>query len=871
MAANYTLTCGSQLTLGPLILNESQVDKADASGPQGPTYINTVDGDCSGTRCLVRDVIGTAFINYSGTTIPLFRFQGADVPDPERSSRRLDDLEGFFGAAYTKQQIAQGAKAAAGYDRLHPIANGVFEHLASKQTECQDRIDFLKSIQQACSAPLPSVNAINNTPPPGWSAAITNGRCALDQAIPNTAYSYVSLYNSKPSNFSCDSTKIDRSGSWYQAFAKVETTMPLGFKPAYIVEYFDDVKFDPQTDADLNFYANWFSPIDPNLNPPVPPDGTPYGAGNESQYGLSKLHQRIRVVKVYVPTGFSVSKPLENPSPETARIPTTNYDSGLMHVMKSLMDSDTQKTVEKQAEQDIKTLWSRIKQGTGMMNPAPFSDEFIKCFECVDIDSGGSTIESILVKRINAQGVSPAIGDLEDPTCQADDLLGEKADQRKQQINPIPNPDPVNEIGIRAKATLRAKAEKMPLYENVKIRTYLLLPEEYRNITNYETNFLNVFVPAPSPLQSPPTQFNFAWREKDNSSGKRPWKYLQLNDTKPKNGAANSVFVSSPQVQGNLIGYNVTYDASGNQNQTPVYLQGEIVGPDLQKFDINPQVPGGKLARALWELVCNLTRGPIPGKKTVPYKGFETILTQGPSACVTAATPSPSQPPEGVIDQYLLQEVAKCDGKSGGITAGGGIPLVYSSYQCSSSDPTDLASRFSAPPADVPDLTIPEWKNGTDGTAAICNEDFYSFVACTYSPARKAPYPALIAHKVDSSGKFDPNGTMTACQYVVQQAKAEGVSPRFALSMWGEESGFSSYASKTDGNDFGVVSIPPSRQSGTIASQLSAFLNTCNSHSTYQSFMRDYSGEITPDQNDFCNNKYFPYRIKDFYNYIPQR
>jgi hypothetical protein len=152
----------------------------------------------------------------------------------------------------------------------------------------------------------------------------------------------------------------------------------------------------------------------------------------------------------------------------------------------------------------------------------------------------------------------------------------------------------------------------------------------------------------------------------------------------------------------------------------------------------------------------------------------------------------------------------------------------------------------------VNEQKIAGWKDGGDSPSMTCGDELYSYVACVYPKT-------LIANKVNSQGIFDPGGSMTACEYVVSQASGAGVSPRFALAMWGEESGFSNY----NGADFGVVSAP----THDLGAQVGKFINLVQINSDYLTFMKRYSGESSTD-NAFCNNGHFPGRLKSYYDYL---
>jgi len=164
-----------------------------------------------------------------------------------------------------------------------------------------------------------------------------------------------------------------------------------------------------------------------------------------------------------------------------------------------------------------------------------------------------------------------------------------------------------------------------------------------------------------------------------------------------------------------------------------------------------------------------------------------------------------------------------------------------------------------------------------------CDEDFFSFIACSFNEDI-AYKPSLIAHLVNPSGRFTPDGNQTACEYVQNRAAQAGVSPRLALAMWLEETGASAYTTTTGGDDFGVINAPTSRESGSIELQLRGFLGTINSNRylSYSRFLLQYSGEnlygVDPKLNWrdwrsgdpvlFCRNRAFPGRLKNFYEQL---
>ncbi|MBP7842985.1 hypothetical protein KA017_03190 [Candidatus Woesebacteria bacterium] len=216
-------------------------------------------------------------------------------------------------------------------------------------------------------------------------------------------------------------------------------------------------------------------------------------------------------------------------------------------------------------------------------------------------------------------------------------------------------------------------------------------------------------------------------------------------------------------------------------------------------------------------------------------------------------------------EEFLL---GKCTG--GGIVAGGdeldsvaqcnGGPRITSGETAEHVDTTGTGAcvgkltRLYVPGTH----NISAWKS--PGDAAIDCEDLYSYADCTYPES-------LVQNPVNSEGKFVTSGNTTACEFVVSKAKELGVSPRLALAMWGEESGFSHYRVA----DLGVISQPAQ----DLGAQVTVFANTLKSYSSYLEFLEAYSGEERgsgdPSPNQFCNNPNFVGRLKTYYDFLGPR
>jgi hypothetical protein len=221
--------------------------------------------------------------------------------------------------------------------------------------------------------------------------------------------------------------------------------------------------------------------------------------------------------------------------------------------------------------------------------------------------------------------------------------------------------------------------------------------------------------------------------------------------------------------------------------------------------------------------------------------------------------------------------VAQCAPGSARITSGEKAQHV----DAENSPPGRTCRLFSS---SSPNHFISGWRNPNelprDQISQYCQK-VYSYAACTYPNA-------LIQNPVDpATGKWLEVGStagITACEFVAQKAYDAGVSPIFALAMWGEESGFSHYR---DAFAMGVVSQPKL----DLEAQTRVFLNTVtnqnynnhpNAHPTntsdantnninsYLNFLEQYSGEDR-GSNLFCRNPNFPARMKDYHDHLISR
>lgn len=143
----------------------------------------------------------------------------------------------------------------------------------------------------------------------------------------------------------------------------------------------------------------------------------------------------------------------------------------------------------------------------------------------------------------------------------------------------------------------------------------------------------------------------------------------------------------------------------------------------------------------------------------------------------------------------------------------------------------------------------------------ICDQ-LYSYVACTYPNS-------LIQNRVNSSGAFDTNGSLTACEYIIQESVNQGVSPRYVLAMCLEESGLEEKGPA--GDTAALCGNVVFGDRTNLRDQVTGVINTMRDKN-YLTFLRRFSGELRSRDvsapNEFCNNVYFPARVKTFYDYL---
>lgn len=639
MASTYMMTCASPHAFSGKIENEDAINK-----PSDENYVSynlQCPGGPGDTSCLIPQVAGTLYINHEQTTIPLFRFDRGSALNPASTTRRFNDLEDFFGTRYTStpQDFINGT-----------LANGVTHKLTGDIAKCLQTVTFLNSIKKACEAPPPPQSFINNPPSKDLTSLSKTAppegeRCALDEMIPDLKKSYLNVldgYNGLSNTEKtavCGATPANSSRDFLNNVRRtqnelnaVERITPKAYKPAYLIRYINLPECGPNettgvcagNDNLIGKFQNWFSPA--------------------SDSDSNKTKNRIFITKVYVPAGVATTPDDKSNALAGAN---TSYVSPLMGSMQAIIPQSQQDHYSELKSNQIDEIENLTR--TIGVNPEPAIDtrtpdtsKFVNCPECNDNDQD---LIALFIKRINADISRQHQGDEYNPDCQMPDLAGETAAVHKTSINPVGNTDPVHEISINAIATLRAK--QTPHGPEVRVRTFFFLPEEYRNVSNYEDALAKTFLP-----QSLQNTLVFADKKINDGKADQTYRYLQLSDTAPKFGRNGlTIHVSSTPQEGATVGYfinKVTDNSTGKTATTPgkdLKLKGSIVGEDLDTFNINPQVPGGKLARGLWDIMCKVTQPFQAGKVPAQYKGFENFLERGPSACFTDAPTTAPKPP----------------------------------------------------------------------------------------------------------------------------------------------------------------------------------------------------------------------------------
>ncbi|PWU23745.1 hypothetical protein C5B42_01810 [Candidatus Cerribacteria bacterium 'Amazon FNV 2010 28 9'] len=592
MASHYMITCAPRFGYVADIKNLDKVGNTS-----DPNFIPTLFS-CAKGACFVGGASGTAFINHEQTTIPLFRFQNASAPD----TSRLNDLESFFSNASLPNKDVSSAQ-----DSINNfVASGNDSKSLALAPRCSNTLSFLHAIKTLCDNQPKSTTLINNTPDQITPPTTTNAsqRCPLDLDVPGAGKSYLDVLSSAPPDFSCFNINASQASQAYaQLLSQVETTTPKAFKPAYIIHYTD---YPYQNNTHIDRLASWFAPD---------------GGSN-----LDKAKNRVKVTKVYVPA--NVASTSDDESAFTT-VPGTGFNSGFMNTMLSQTSLETQNRIADDRKAQVSQVMQISRSEPLAIDPDPIGEKHVDCPEC-----NSDQFLTTIVKRINAEIDRPHAPNEDDSTCMSSDLVGEKAQTIKTKINPDGNPDPVHEVAVGVKADLRGQE---PNDHNLSTRTFMLLPEEYRNIADYGDVLAHTWLDP----QYAGGVFPAGTTSKDTDvpGDGKSYKYLQLSDTAPKANGGLTVHMSSPQQPSTIVGFDrIAHSA--------VSLIGSINGEKIDTFDINPTVPGGRLTRALWEIVCHVLN-PDPTKQTVPYAGFEKILQQGSSACYTTAPAPQCQPGQG--------------------------------------------------------------------------------------------------------------------------------------------------------------------------------------------------------------------------------
>lgn len=314
------------------------------------------------------------------------------------------------------------------------------------------------------------------------------------------------------------------------------------------------------------------------------------------------------------------------------------------------------------------------------------------------------------------------------------------------------------------------------------------------------------------------------------------------------------------------------------------------IDPEIQK-DKEPRILGARFGLITIKLQQTLRQANSSTWKYVtsclesetPTEDFLTGRCSGtPTSDGRTNQDEESQPDDDYMNtEQIVGVITDCSGVNRIDNSIGEYTLPLSEFACTIDDSISGESDMAVEYNDS-FHGIDSWLSSSD--RVDCNDAFYSFVGCYFNEEDDGWRPSLIAHKVDSQGRFTENGTKTACEYVQDRAAAQNVSPRLALAVWLEESGASAFVTETGGSDFGVISKENSRQLGSIELQLRFFLGTINSNRNigYPRFLLQYSGEYLygtdPSQTWryweegdpvlFCRNRGFAGRLKHIYEQL---
>lgn len=667
MAARYMVSCGSLQAVKGTLDNVEYIDKET----DGVTYENTFpggpkscDGKGSNNACLIMDAVGTVLVNNEAVAIPLYRLETATAPNPNEPTRRTEDLSGYFSAAYTGES---GANKTIQQSLEAPLANGVSKKLVSKTQQCEDTITFLEHVKTMCDRPQPPkdmeyLNAKDKNgqlPSPLPSASVAPG-CALDAKIPEVSGqydSYLKVLSRKPSGFVCSENPgpTVSNQEWYKAFSRIELTTQKGFKPAYVVTYDNRQGSKEQWSRNPLFtkVLNWSAPGTTWRQGPGIPD-------------YEVMPHRIRVTRLYVPAGFAEQNKIQlepEDDPETtAKFKLNNaeniypkYDSGFSRSMQSLFSRQELISVEKERKGEILEVLRRMKEPSirSKLNSPNSQDEvYIRCPECTSDDN--ADIQLLAVHRINAElfdgGATNIVGEAmkDGQACYRPiHLTGEKGQSIRHTLNPLGNPDPVKTFPRDFAATLQAVSTGFSVEESLDahVRTYLLLPEEFRTIHSYEKQLVSRFLPY-TVLNDDNRSPSWIVRQDQESfisdtTRIRGYKYLQLSGSTMSitaNPIKRAEFAPTKGSATGKVGNDLTqttcvdeitgaeYDCTGAGQ--PHFLEGQL---ELSRpsANVNPQIPGGRLSRTLWYMMCEVLLPHDDGTTRAPYQGFEKLLTAG--------------------------------------------------------------------------------------------------------------------------------------------------------------------------------------------------------------------------------------------------
>lgn len=303
-------------------------------------------------------------------------------------------------------------------------------------------------------------------------------------------------------------------------------------------------------------------------------------------------------------------------------------------------------------------------------------------------------------------------------------------------------------------------------------------------------------------------------------------------------------------------------DENGNPTRYGT-LEAEVIGDTTNR---ETRVPGAHTGQ-LWLLLQRGLSEPLSLAERF-WKGCKTFEEGLLLRCNQAGSPGTPPPTE-----EALEPVAQCVPGSRRITSGETAHhyCATTGQQCTPAE-IQAQSRICSLYVSNEHSVEGSWRDPYDPVQGIAPtspeaikqicDQLYSYVACTYPKS-------LIQNKVNESGTFDNNGSLTACEYIIREASNQGVSPRYVMSICLEESGLE--AKGPAGDTAALCGNTVFGDRTNLRDQVTAVVNTIKDKN-YLTFLRRFSGENRSQDvsapNEFCHNPYFPARVKTFYDYL---